>query len=345
MIYPKKKIMISKKILILKNDRTGDLFVSLNAINSILNKHYNDEIHIFLSNINKKFDFLFPSLKKKILSMNLSILNKIYIFFYFTVNNIDSVYILTPKTFYYLLPLIFRNTKFYAITIKAKRNRPSKFFLSYLHKYIIIDRINLKKRNSSYIIQRKLINENFAEEKNLINKDFNVTHNFTYPKKFVYFHYKKRLFEHLLNWKLDDINNFLNFLTNKYENVIFSSEIKDARLNEHFSNLFNTYNYDDKTFHKINDKKIYFLKDIDGYDLFDAIHNSYKIIAPEGIITHIAYFLKKPLLALMHFHLKDKKDFINQLISCKEWFPPDNYDFIVLKKNYLKSIKKFSKRL
>ena len=40
--------MVKKKILIFKNDRTGDLFVSLNAINSILNKHKNDEIKIFL---------------------------------------------------------------------------------------------------------------------------------------------------------------------------------------------------------------------------------------------------------------------------------------------------------
>ena len=337
--------MVSKKILVFKNDRTGDLFVSLKAINSILNKHYNDEIHIFLSNINKKFGFLFPSLKKKIFPMNLNIFNKIYIFFYFTINNIDSAYILTPKTFYYLLPLIFRNTKFYAITIKAKRNRPSKFLLSYLHKYVIIDRLNLKKRNSSYIIQHKLINEKISEEKNLINKDFNISHKFTYPKKFVYFHYKKRLFEYLLNWKLDDINNFLNFLITKYENVIFSSEIKNDKLNEHFSNLFNTYNYNDKTFHKVNDKKIYFLKDIDGYDLFDAINNSHKIIAPEGIITHIGYFLKKPILVLMHFHLKNKKDFISQLISCKEWFPPNNYNFIVLKKDYSKSIQKLKKRL
>ena len=231
--------------------------------------------------------------------MNLSIFNKIYIFFYFIFNKIDCAYILTPKTFYYLLPLIFRNTKFYAITIKAKRNRPIKFLLSYLHKYVIIDRINLKKRKSSYIIQHELINENLGKEKNLINKDSEISHNFTYPKKFVYFHYKKRLFNHLLNWNLDDVNNFLNFLSTKYENVIFSSEIKDDILNKYFSNLFNNYNYNDKTFHKINDKKIYFLRDIDGYDLFDAINNSYKIVAPEGIITHIGYFLKKPILIIL----------------------------------------------
>ena len=30
---------MKKKVLILKNDRTGDLFVSLKAINRIINKH------------------------------------------------------------------------------------------------------------------------------------------------------------------------------------------------------------------------------------------------------------------------------------------------------------------
>ncbi len=38
---------MKKKVLILKNDRTGDLFVSLNAINRIINKHLNEEIVIF----------------------------------------------------------------------------------------------------------------------------------------------------------------------------------------------------------------------------------------------------------------------------------------------------------
>ena len=56
---------MNKKVIILKNDRTGDLFVSLNAINRVINKHVDEEIFIFLSNINHKFSFLFPSIKKK----------------------------------------------------------------------------------------------------------------------------------------------------------------------------------------------------------------------------------------------------------------------------------------
>jgi hypothetical protein len=93
-----------KEIIILKNDRTGDLFVSLNAINKIIFKHKKDKLTIFLSNINHKFSFLFPNINKKVIPMNLRILNKIYLFFYLLLKKIDTIYILTPKNFYYYLP-------------------------------------------------------------------------------------------------------------------------------------------------------------------------------------------------------------------------------------------------
>ena len=134
-------------------------------------------------------------------------------------------------------------------------------------------------------------------------------------------------------------------MNTKYENVLFSSEINDRKLNDYFSDSYNTYDFNNKAYISKNKENIYFLKDIDGYDLFDAVKKSNKIIAPEGIITHIGYFLKKPILALMHFNLINRKDFINQIISCREWFPPNNYKFIVLKKDYLKSIQKITKRL
>ena len=112
---------MKKKIIILKNDRIGDLFVSLKAINCILNNHENDNITIFLSNINHKFGFLFSKIQSKIFSADLSMSEKIRIFYYFALNRIDSAYILTPKNFYYYLPFFFRKTKFYGITIKSKR--------------------------------------------------------------------------------------------------------------------------------------------------------------------------------------------------------------------------------
>ena len=225
------KFMI-KKVLILKNDRTGDLFVSLQAINLILNKHSDKEINIFLSNINHKFSFLFPKLKKKIISMNLSIFEKIKIFFYFLFNEIETVYILTPKNFYYYLPFFFRNIKFYGITINGQKKRPGSFLLKYLYNYVVLDRLNIKKRKSSYEIQKDLINTNF--ESNFLNNHSDKSHKFEYPKNYIFFHYKRNLFENLLQWNLETTYLFLKFLSSKYENVLFSSEFKDDDTNFFF---------------------------------------------------------------------------------------------------------------
>ena len=334
---------MKKNILILKNDRTGDLFVSLKAINRILNKHINDNVKIILSNVNHKFGFLFPNISKKILSMNVSIYEKISFFFYLLRNKIDIIYILTPKNFYYYLPFLFRNIKFYGITIKGIKNRPNKFLIKYLFKHIEINRLQISKRKLSYEIQKELIEK--TSEENLINDNSKISHNFIYPRNYVFFHYKQNLFENLLGWDLQSITRLLKFLSENFENVLFSSEINNYRVNNFFSSNFNTFDFPEDKKNFFNNKNVFFLKDIEGYNLFDAVKKSSQIISPEGIITHMGYYLKKPILALMHFNLKDRRDFINQIISCKEWFPPDNYNFIVLKKDFEKSISKLKKRI
>jgi hypothetical protein len=334
---------MEKKVLILKNDRTGDLFVSLKAINRIINKHSNQEISIYLSKTNHKFHFLFPNLKKTIVSMNLTLVEKIKLFLFLVFNPIDCIYILSPKNFYYYLPLFFRKIKFYGLTIKSQKSRPANFLLKYLFKFVVIDRLNISKRKSSYNIQENLI-ENVSDKNNL-NKISNVNHNFIYPKNFVFFHYKHTLFAKLLNWDLYKINKLLNFLSDNFENVVFSSELFNVSTNKFFFNNFNTFDFVDNKEYQINKKNIFFLKDIDGYNLFDAVNKSSKIICPEGIITHMGYFLNKPSLALLHFNLNTRRDFINQIISCKEWFPPNNYDYTVLKKDFNKSLDKLIKRI
>jgi ADP-heptose:LPS heptosyltransferase len=335
--------MALKKIIILKNDRTGDLFVSLKAINRILIKHKNDDISIFLSQINCKFNFLFPKIKKKIISMDLGLHEKFYLLKYLVFNKIDIVYILTPKNFYYYLPFFFRKIKFYAITIKGLTNRPNNFLLKYLHKYVVINRLTIKKRLSSYNIQESLIE--YFDNSDMINSNSKIKNNFHFPKEYVFFHYKHKLFNDLLGWSLVDIDNLLEFLEKKNKNIMFSSELNNNHVNNHFLKKYNSFDFYNETKKNINERGIYFLKDVEGYDLFDIVKKSNNVVAPEGIITHMAYFLKKPILALMHFNLKNKRDFINQIISCKEWFPPSKYKFIVLKKNFAKSINKLSKRI
>ena len=334
---------MNKKVLILKNDRTGDLFVSLKAINRVLIKHKNDRITIFLSQINHKFCFLFPNIKKEIISMEMGIREKFYILKYLLLNKIDNVYILTPKNFYYYLPFFFRKIKFYGISIQGLTNRPNFFLLKYLYKYAIIDRLTIKKRHSSYDIQESLIE--YIDDSVMINSNSKVKNNFIFPKEYVFFHYKHKLFNDLLGWSLEDIDNLLHFLIKKNKNIIFSSELNNTYINNHFLKKYNSFDFYNKTQKNINDKGIFFLKDVEGYDLFDIVRNSTNVVAPEGIITHMAYFLKKPILALMHFNINNKRDFINQIISCKEWFPPSNYRFTVLKKNFTKSINKLSKRI
>ena len=134
-------------------------------------------------------------------------------------------------------------------------------------------------------------------------------------------------------------------MNSKYDNVLFTSEINNNLLNDRFENKFNTFDFILKKKKIVNDKKIFFLKDVDGKNLFDVVQKSTNIVCPEGIMTHMGYYLKKPILALIHFNLYSKEDFRNQIISCKEWFPPSNYQYSVLKKNYSESIKKLNKRL
>ena len=332
-----------KKILILKNDRTGDLFVSLTAINRILIKHKNDKIIIFLSEINQRFNFLFSNIEKKIIPMNLRLREKFFIFRYLIFNKIDTVYILTPKNFYYYLPFFFRKIKFYGITIKGTKNRPNNFLLKYMYKHVTLNRLTIKKRSSSYEIQESLI-EHF-EHTNMINTYSYIENNFQFPKEYIFFHYKHKLFNDLLGWSLRDIDNFLVILMKINKNIMFSSELNNIQVNKHFFDKYNTFDFNNKTQNHINNKGVFFLKDVGGYDLFDIVRNSKNVVAPEGIITHMAYFLKKPILALMHFNLNNRRDFINQIISCKEWFPPSNYKFTVLKKNFAHSMNKLSKRI
>ena len=334
---------IKKNVLILKNDRTGDLFSSLKAINKILNKHNNDNVIIYLSKLNYKFHFLFSKINYSIFNINLSILEKIKILFYFIKNDVDTAYILTPKNFYYFLPFIFRKTKFYGIVIKSKRNRPAQFLIKYLHKHVVIDRVNIKKRNSTYLVQEKLIN--VTNNKNFLLTDPKKDFDFILPKSYIFFHYKHSLFNKLLNWDLNDIDMLLNFFTKKYKNVLFTSEINNEALSNHFMSKYSTYDFNLNKSIVYNNNDIIFLNELDGQNLLYVIKNSNKVISPEGIMTHIAYFCKIKTLALLHFNLKNNYDFKSQIISCKEWFPPDNFEYSVLKKNFNNSLKKLKKRI
>ena len=141
---------MSSEIIIFKNDAAGDLTHSLLAINNIIINNKDKNIIIYLSERSKNFTFLInnKNITFKIVSYNLTLVQKIQIFCFILFNNISKAYILTPKSFYYLLPLIFRKTKFYGLCINGKNNykRPEEFLRKYLFKYVVNNRSAIFKK-------------------------------------------------------------------------------------------------------------------------------------------------------------------------------------------------------
>ena len=129
--------MEKKNIIIFKNDAVGDLTQSLDAINNIINYNKNNNITIYLSERSTNFDFLlnYENVKIKKVNYDLSLIDKIEIIKFILKHQFLSIYILTPKKFYFYLPVIFRKIKFYALCLNGNNNyrRPSEFLRKYLH--------------------------------------------------------------------------------------------------------------------------------------------------------------------------------------------------------------------
>ena len=165
--------MSTKHVVILKNDAVGDLVHSLNGIYNIINNTNVDKITIFVSKLSKKFNFLFnnPKVHIKVINYNLTIKEKIKLFFFILSNKINKIYILAPKNFYYYLPIFFFNIKFYALCIDNVNGykRPSSFLRKFLYKFVINDRAAQFKRLSTEKIQSKL-----TSDSNMVNNKFRI---------------------------------------------------------------------------------------------------------------------------------------------------------------------------
>ena len=81
------------KILILKNDRVGDLANSLNGINSLLNENRDKQIEIILSDISKDLSFLFKIENVKItyLKYCLNAFDKVKLFLKIITANFEKI--------------------------------------------------------------------------------------------------------------------------------------------------------------------------------------------------------------------------------------------------------------
>ncbi len=334
--------MTNKKILVLKNDRAGDFISSVRLISELINN--SDKLDIYLSEYNFNFRFLIPNSNHKKTNFNLKFIDKIRIFFDIYRNKYDEIFILTPKNFYFFLPLLFKKVKFYAIVINGKkRNRPVFFLRKYLHKFSIRYRNKINKHN---IIQSNLslidANDKFNSPKFELEKT--NTDYFKYiSKNYIFFQFKKKFFEDL-NWGINEFEKIISFLENKYEKVVFSADIEKNNYDDYFEKNYSFINFEDNaSYVKKNNKKTLYLKKIDPINLFHIVKNASKILGPHGLITQISNLLNKKSINLFNFRIKNLQDYHHQKISFSEWYSNMGIKFIFLNDDVNKSLRKITK--
>lgn len=341
---------MKKKILILKNDRVGDLFTSLKLISSLDNK--NNTIKLYLSNLNTNFSFLFKNFKIKTLNNKINIYDKFKVFFDLLFNKYNKVYILTPKEFYFYLPLFFRKIKFYAIVYNNyKNNRPHPILRKFLYKYKIIYRNKINYMSYSET-QNQLLDSDESLDNNYKNinipnfdkKFFNII-----PDNYIFFQFRYNFFDEL-KWNLPEINSFIKSLNKKYTNVLFCSDIEGNErvnfYNDYFEKNFSVIDLN-INLKKINNnsKNIFFIRNLMSKDLLFIIKNSQMCVAKEGIIGHISYFLKKKCHNLYNFKITDYKSYYHQKISYSEWSKGMCFSFSLLNGDVDKAIRKVNKHI
>jgi len=334
--------------VVFKNDAVGDLVHSLSAINNIVSSNENKKVTIFLSNLSKKYSFLLDRSKVdiKILNYNLDIKEKIKLFSFLLTNKVNKVYILSPKSFYYFLPIFFRKIKFYAICINNIKNykRPALFLRKFLFKYEINHREIAFKRDSTKLIQFRLTSKNI----NAID-NFNISLNISksvklvkyLPTNYVYFHFKKKIFKEL-GWNISELKMLFKKFNNYYPNIVLTKDIEIDENTEIFRKNFNMYNFETDEFVN-NDSNVIFFDNIVGEDLYNVIKFSKKIVAFHGMMTNLGGLEKKPVLDLFHCNIDSWEDYRRYRNSFYEFKPKyAGYDFIIPSKNIQKTIRKIS---
>ena len=340
---------MKKNILILKNDRAGDLFTSLKLISTLANN--SSKLTIYLSELNIGFKFLFKNFLTKEINFNLNFIDKLKIFFDILLNNYDEVYIITPKSFYFYLPIFFKKIKFYAIVYDSnKRLRPNNFLRKFLFKFEIVYRNKLN-RFSYREVQLKLIDDNVDVDENCINltiPNFNPESKKLIDNEYVFFQFRQRFFDDL-NWGVEEFKKIINLLSSKYKNVLFSSDIeKNERTffyNNFFEKSFSIIDFNKNTKSIINKKNIFYLKDLDSLNLFFIIKHSKLSVTKDGVVSHISYFLNKKSYNLFNFKIKNLSDYNHEKISYSEWYKGMNFKFSFLNTDINKAIKKISRNI
>ena len=336
--------MSGKHVVIFKNDAVGDLVHSLKAINNICNEKNVDKITIYISKLSEKFNFLINNQKItfKVVNYNLSIFEKVKIFFFICFNNIFKIYILAPKNFYFYLPIFFLNTKFYALCVDNINGykRPSIFFRRFLYKYVINNRSAQFKRKATSELQNELtINKNYISNNQNLKSNLSNNLNVYLPKNYIFFHVKNKTIKEL-GWGIIELKLLFNEFLRFSDNVVLTKDLKLDDNTKIFKDNFNSFDF--KTL-KFTDKssKIIFFDNIDGIDLYNTILHAKKVVAFHGMMTNLGSIRKQKVLDLFHCKIDNWSDYRNYRNSFYEFKPKYfGYDFTIPRKDMNKTIKK-----
>ena len=331
------------KILILKNDRVGDLFNSLDGINAILADNPNAKIEIVLSNISQKLSFLFniDNVTVSFLPYHLRISDKLNLFFKILNNSFEKIYILSPKNFYYYLPL-FCKSKFFAITItNSNKSRPLNFLLKKLFKYKINNRTNKKiNDNISSLIFNLCSSKELSLYKNILNHSPKCSslfqNNINLFENFIHIHYKDYIFKKN-GWSNISFFKLLNKLSHKNK-LILTSDYGNFDYHKNFLSNFSYLDFSNSA-DKIDLKQnIHYLHNINTSDLFKLINLSKTVISPHGAMTVMASYLQKKVIDIFDTNINIK--------AFREYKPRnDNYKFFIIKPDFDKILFKINKFL
>ena len=329
------------KILILKNDRIGDLFHSIQGINSIINNHKNCQIEIILSPYSKKANFLFkvPNVKTSILNYRLSLHEKYFLLKKVILEKFDRIYILTPKSFYFVLPY-FCKAKFYAVCVEDFNTvRPYKFLRKKLFKFVVNNRKYKKIDESIFDLNSRLCKEinsnnldvlnNSPETSLLLNQNINIFSNF------IHVHYKDSLFKKN-SWDLELFVALLKKINELNYKVVLTSDLGSKNYNNFFLQNFSFLNFENNKSFGLDNFKIIYLHNINISDLFKVIGMSNLVISPHGTMTVLASYLKIKVIDIFDTNIT--------VSSFREFKPKNlNYNFLILKNNSSKVFNKILK--
>ena len=338
----------NEKIIIFKNDRLGDLLHGAAAINNIKEKNPEKEIIIFLSKVSKNFYFLFKkkNTKLRVLNYHLTIVEKIKILIFLIKNKLQKIYILSPKKFYFYLPLLFVRTKFYAICMNGVNGyrRPNFLLRKFLYKFLINNRETLKRRKSIRLLQLELTNANIEIKKNIDSKlHVPKSHNLKkyLPHNYLLVHFKKNIAAKL-GWGVVELHLLLSHLQKYNPNIVLIKDLEKDELNLIFRKKYKTLDFENNLFYN-NESTILFFDNIEGEDLYNLVKHSKKVIAFHGTIPSIALLNNIPVLDLYYCDINNKKDYHSYKNAFCEFKPKYyGYDFIIPKKNIEKTLKKMN---